>query len=284
MGPSQAECPKPTSTLGDGWRKRCAARSEPARENIITEPLKDLSGIEGVMFSGGVGEYVYGREERDSATWAGASDLAVRRRLDQDVCRGGCSPRESASAPPRSVRLSTAPAVRQHPSTSRSLESCCRRKNPCRCCSPPCAWRSDRRRASRRCDRVHFRLRCRRGRSRRRLRSGGAASRRSNDCRPSRERSRLAFPVRSKRGNPVYVILDGDIAANARRAPEGGVGHRLRSPGHRRIALRDFDFVDLPSACRPHTVPVTIKSLVFSQDRGSRTAPRSSPSARASTD
>ena len=31
----------------------------------LTDPIADFGRIDGIMFSGGVGEYVYGREERD---------------------------------------------------------------------------------------------------------------------------------------------------------------------------------------------------------------------------
>src|SRR5947207_13309390 len=52
-------------------------------ENYLNEPLKDLSGIEGVMFSGGVGEYVYGREERDFDDMGRRLGMALRRRVDE---------------------------------------------------------------------------------------------------------------------------------------------------------------------------------------------------------
>lgn len=38
---------------------------ESVRRLFLTDPLADLSGIDGVMFSGGVSEYVYANEERD---------------------------------------------------------------------------------------------------------------------------------------------------------------------------------------------------------------------------
>jgi len=77
-----------------------------------------------------------------------------------------------------------------------------------------------------------------------------------------------AWPSRTlKRGNPVYVILDGDIAQTlgALLKEEWGIGCEVLVIDG--IALRDFDFVDLGRIRMPsHTVPVTIKSLVFSQD------------------
>jgi ethanolamine utilization protein EutA len=39
---------------------------DPARENLyLTQPIEDLGSLDGVLFSGGVAEYVYGQEERD---------------------------------------------------------------------------------------------------------------------------------------------------------------------------------------------------------------------------
>src|SRR6185436_7494312 len=48
----------------------------------LTEPLDPVSGIAGVMFSGGVAEYVYGREERDFDDLGRRLGLALRRRID----------------------------------------------------------------------------------------------------------------------------------------------------------------------------------------------------------
>jgi ethanolamine utilization protein EutA len=76
-----------------------------------------------------------------------------------------------------------------------------------------------------------------------------------------------ALPRTIKRGKPLYVILDGDIAQTlgALLKEEWGVGSEVLVIDG--IALRDFDFIDLGRIRMPsHTVPVTIKSLVFSQD------------------
>ena len=62
-------------------------------------------------------------------------------------------------------------------------------------------------------------------------------------------------------------MLDGDVAQTlgAILKEEWGVGSEVLVLDG--IALRDFDFIDLGRIRMPsHTVPVTIKSLVFSQD------------------
>src|SRR5918996_121130 len=48
----------------------------------LTEPLGIVGGITGAMFSGGVSEYVYGREERDFGDLGRRLGHAIRERLD----------------------------------------------------------------------------------------------------------------------------------------------------------------------------------------------------------
>jgi ethanolamine utilization protein EutA len=71
---------------------------------------------------------------------------------------------------------------------------------------------------------------------------------------------------------PLYIMLDGDVAQT--------LGHLLRDELHVEsellvidgVVLWDFDYIDLGRIRMPsYTVPVTIKSLVFSEDpRGPR--------------
>jgi len=77
----------------------------------------------------------------------------------------------------------------------------------------------------------------------------------------------LAMPRTIEQKKPLFLILDGDVANTL-----GGI---LKDDWHLAsellvidgIALRDFDYIDLGRIRMPsHTVPVTIKSLVFSQD------------------
>src|SRR5262249_48264589 len=48
----------------------------------LTDPLPDLGGIDGMMFSGGVAEYVYERETRDFGDMGRLLGRALRRKLD----------------------------------------------------------------------------------------------------------------------------------------------------------------------------------------------------------
>ena len=48
----------------------------------LTDTIADFGPIDGIMFSGGVGEYVYGREDRDFGDLGRRLGRAIRRRLD----------------------------------------------------------------------------------------------------------------------------------------------------------------------------------------------------------
>jgi ethanolamine utilization protein EutA len=75
----------------------------------------------------------------------------------------------------------------------------------------------------------------------------------------------LKRTIRERR--PVYLILDGDIAqtVGAILKEDWAIGSEVLVIDG--IALRDFDYIDLGRIRMPScTVPVTIKSLVFSQD------------------
>ncbi len=77
---------------------------------------------------------------------------------------------------------------------------------------------------------------------------------------------------RIARGLPLYVMLDGDVALTLGSIlrNELGVGSEILAIDG--VLLRDFDYIDLGRIRLPSkTVPVTIKSLVFSDDpRGTR--------------
>ena len=82
---------------------------------------------------------------------------------------------------------------------------------------------------------------------------------------------RRAAAERITRGKPIYVILDADIAMNlgAILREDSGIDNEVLVIDG--LALWDFDYVDLGRMRLPsRTVPVTIKSLVF------RDAPESS--------
>jgi ethanolamine utilization protein EutA len=95
------------------------------------------------------------------------------------------------------------------------------------------------------------------------LRWSGAPSYRR--LRPFAEGVVQGLRRRVAEGRPVYLMVDGDIALTLGTIlrDELAVGNDLLILDG--IDLRDFDFVDLGRVRYPsNTVPVTIKSLVFS--------------------
>ncbi|MDP2268229.1 MAG: ethanolamine ammonia-lyase reactivating factor EutA, partial [Deltaproteobacteria bacterium] len=68
-------------------------------------------------------------------------------------------------------------------------------------------------------------------------------------------------------GKAIFIVLDGDIAQTLGilLREEGGIGSEILVIDG--IILQDFDFIDLGRMLEPsHTVPVTVKSLIFGQD------------------
>ena len=73
--------------------------------------------------------------------------------------------------------------------------------------------------------------------------------------------------ARIERRRPLYLILDGDVAqtVGAILKEDWAIASEVLVLDG--ITLRDFDYVDLGRIRMPSfTVPVTIKSLVFSED------------------
>ena len=68
-------------------------------------------------------------------------------------------------------------------------------------------------------------------------------------------------------GRPVYVMLDGDVAMTLGRLLRDELGVRNELLVVDGLNLRDFDYIDIGRVRHPsRTVPVTIKSLLFTND------------------
>ena len=226
----------------------------------------DLQGIDGIMFSGGVGEYVYGREERDFGDLGRRLGLAIRARLARLpwplLPAGECIRATAFGASEYSVQLSGNTVFVSQPGEllpRRNLQVL----------QPRVHFHheipSERLAAAIRAHFKEFDLEEGEAEVALALRWRGE---------PSFERlSAFAEGIRRglegtvRKGKPVYLILDGDIAQTL-----GGIlkedmriaSELLVIDG---IALRDFDYIDLGRIRMPsYTVPVTIKSLVFTQD------------------
>jgi ethanolamine utilization protein EutA len=234
----------------------------------LTDPLADLGVVDGVMFSGGVAEYVYQREDASFGDLGRLLGRAVRARVDsgalpfQLLPAGECIRATALGASEYSVQLSgntgyisdpdallprrdlqvvrpvyelgddvdagaVTAAVRRH---LVSLDADAADADVALALS----WTGLP---------THARL--------------SAFARGLRD----------ALAERIGAGVPVYVMLDGDVAMTLGRLLReelGVTGELLVVDG---LSLRDFDYIDIGRVRHPsRTVPVTIKSLVFSED------------------
>jgi ethanolamine utilization protein EutA len=239
----------------------------------LTEPLEPVEGIAGVMFSGGVGEYVYGREERDFGDLGLKLGHAVRKRIEAGALpypllpAGECIRATAIGASEYSVQLSGNTVYISNPGELLP------RKN-LQVLQPDIALAGD-------IDAARVTQAIRRHFAAFDLVEGEAqiALAFRWEGAPSYERlSALArgiveaLPMTLLEAKPLYLVLDGDIAHSmgALLKEEWNVASEVLVIDG--VSLLDFDYVDLGRVRMPsYTVPVTIKSLVFSEDpRGPR--------------
>ena len=234
----------------------------------LTEPLHIHSGVKGAMFSGGVGEYVYGRETRDFGDLGRRFGHAVRDRTDAGriplplLPAGECIRATALGASEYSVQLS---GNTVYISSPRDLLP---RKNLQ--VIRPRLKLTDAVNASEVTKAIRHHLvsfDMVEGES-----EVAIAFRWFGE--PSYPRLAAlargivdAVPRTLAAGRPLFVIVDGDVAQTL-----GGI---LKEELHVAsevlvldgIRLWDFDFIDLGRVRMPSfTVPVTIKSLVFTAD------------------
>jgi ethanolamine utilization protein EutA len=232
----------------------------------LTDPLKELRGIDGVMFSGGVGEYVYGRESRDFGDLGRRLGLALKRRLDRLPGKllpaGECIRATAFGASEYSVQLSGNTVYVSEPGHLLP------RKN-LQVLQPPLPLEGAIDAAGvAAAIAAHFKgFDLVEGESEVALafkwRGEPSFDRLSSLARAIT----LALPNTIGAGKPVYLILEGDVAQTLGAILKEEWGLRSEVLVLDGIALRDFDYVDLGRIRVPsNTVPVTIKSLVFSQD------------------
>ena len=243
----------------------------------LTDPIADFGNIAGLMFSGGVAEYVYDRETRDFGDLGRRLGTAVRRKFEQGdfpwplLPAGECIRATALGASEYSVQLSGNTSYISAPGfllPKRNLQVL----------QPPYEFE----------DELDSKAIANAIRAHRRAFEVEAAD---TDIAlafhwkgaPSYERifafargiaAGMADLVEQKR--PIYVALDGDVAQT--------LGAILREDCHVAseicvidgVMLMDFDYIDLGKIRLPSfTVPVTIKSLVFSEDpRGPRAKER----------
>jgi ethanolamine utilization protein EutA len=240
-----------------------AVRGEPAAAPLfLTEPI-DVRGVDGVIFSGGVAEYVYGVETRDFGDLGRRLGRALAERVDELP-----APVRPAAERIRATVVGASEYTVQLSGITSFIpapEVTLPRRN-LQVAKPDYELGDD----------VHgdavasaierhlsvFGLHDTAADVVLALRWSGAPSHRR--LRAFAEGVRSGLRRRIGAGRPVYLMLDGDIALTLGTIlrNELAVSNDLLILDG--IALQDFDYVDLGRVRHPsNTVPVTIKSLVF---------------------
>jgi len=232
---------------------------------FVTDPIGDLGAIDEIMVSGGVAEYVYGREKRDFGDLGWRLGRAFRKLLDDGAlpwplaAPGECIRATALGASEHSVQVSgqtihisdhSALLPRRNLSVVRpdfvfvetvepgALAQAIRQRRTILGLDQPTHEFA-----------LAFRWR-------------GAPD--YARLRAFAEGIMLGVADRIALGAPLYLMLEGDAAQSLGGILQDDLG--LRSPvlvidG---IVLRDFDFVDIGRVRLPsHIVPVTIKSFLF---------------------
>jgi ethanolamine utilization protein EutA len=267
---SEVRAPDTRPEPGSSARAALTQRPVPhAVEHLyLTDPIAELGRIDGVMFSGGVGEYVYGREERDFGDMGRRLGHAIRRRLDAGalpwplIPAGECIRATALGASEYSVQLSGNTSYISKPGAllpRRNLQVL-QPSYECGEVIDPHALA-----AAIRAHFTAFDLVEGEGEVALALRWQGA---------PAYERV-LAFAegirhglsVTIERREPLYIMLDGDVAQTLGAILREELLVESEILAIDGVVLRDFDYIDLGRIRMPsYTVPVTIKSLVFSED------------------
>ena len=241
----------------------------------LTDPIGDLDEVAGVLFSGGVAEYVYGREERDFGDMGRRLGRAL-----MDRTRSGALPwplqpaheciRATAlGASEYSIQLSGNTGTITSPGALLPRRNLPVLKPDFEIGAEGAVDGAALAKAIR--DHlVAFDLDASTEDLALALQWAGPPEYRR--VRAFAEGIRDGLGERLARGLPIYLMLDGDVAltlGSILREELGVTSEILAIDG---VVLWDFDYIDLGRIRLPsRTVPVTIKSLVFSEDpRGPR--------------
>jgi ethanolamine utilization protein EutA len=234
----------------------------------LTDPIADFGRIDGVMFSGGVGEYVYGREDRDFGDMGKLLGTAIARRLERNALpwpvlpAGECIRATAVGASEYSVQLSGNTIYISSPGELLPRKNLSVLQPPYECREEIVS--ADLARAIH----GHFTAFD--------LQEGDSEVALAFRWKGAPSYQRIAafakgivegLPKTIASGMPLYLVLDGDIAQTlgAILREELKVANEILVIDG--VTLWDLDYIDLGRIRLPsHTVPVTIKSLVFSED------------------
>ncbi|MDE2050069.1 MAG: ethanolamine ammonia-lyase reactivating factor EutA [Gammaproteobacteria bacterium] len=261
----------------------CAVRESDPQQDVadlyLTERLGALGKLDGVMFSGGVAEYIYGRESRDFGDLGRRLGTVLRRRLQEGALPWPLLPADeciratAVGASEYSVQITGNTIYVSHRGAllpRRNLQVV----------KPPCELGetidSERVAAAIRRHLTLFDLDAQE-------QDFALAFQWLGD--PSYERVSAfarsiaaALSHRIELGRPLYIILDRDVAQTlgAVLRDELGIGSEVLVIDG--IMLVDFDYVDLGRIRLPsYTLPVTVKSLLFNDMSTARIQGRTAP-------
>jgi ethanolamine utilization protein EutA len=234
----------------------------------LTEPLGVIGGVEGVMFSGGVGEYVYGREERDFGDLGRRFGHEIQARIAAGrfpftlLPAGECIRATALGASEYSVQLSGNTISVSSPGALLP------RKN-LQVIQPRLTLEDTVEPAAVAAAVTHH------------LQSFDIVEGETEVALAFRWRGIPAYqriaalargivqalPRTIADARPVFLIFDGDIAQTVGSIMKEELGVTSDVLALDGIQLWDFDYIDLGRVRMPSfTVPVTIKSLVFTAD------------------
>jgi len=229
---------------------------------FLTERLPALGKLDGVIFSGGVGEYLYGRETRDFGDLGRRLGLALRDRMDRGVLPwplldgGECIRATALGASEYSIQLSGSTSYISNPGRllpRRNLQVL----RPAVDLSGVIDVAVAREAIAR-----HLKLFD--------LEESGGdfalAFEWSGEPEYGRIRAFAEALAGAVSGRPLFVMLDGDVAMTLGAILKDELAFADDVLVLDGLALQDFDFIDLGRIRLPsRTVPVTVKSLVFSE-------------------
>ena len=246
---------------------------------FLTEPIMDFAALDGVMFSGGVGEYVYERETRDFGDMGLLLGTALRQQLAAGALpwpllpAGECIRATALGASEYSLQLSGNTIYVSNPGVLLP-------RHNLQVLQPDyeCPEQIDAAQLAR-AIRAHF--------SAFDLLEGDTEVAVALRWRGAPSYPRIAALAAGivkglagtiAQGKPLFLILDGDLAKTlgALLREELGVANEILVIDG--ITLKDFDYIDLGRIRMPsQTVPVTVKSLVFSEELRAVPEPAAGP-------
>jgi ethanolamine utilization protein EutA len=244
------------------------------RRLYLTDPIEDFSRIDGIIVSGGVGEYVYGREDRDFGDMGKRLGHAFRDAMGTLpwplLPASACIRATALGASEYTIQLSgntghiTSPGrllPRRNIQVLHPIVALGEHVDPAELAKAIHAHF------------VAFDLEDTNADVALALRWEGQPD--YARLRAFAEGVRDGLAARIARGLPIYLMLDGDVAMTLGSilGRELGIGNDMLVIDG--VQLRDFDYIDLGKIRLPSgTVPVTIKSLLFQEQVGDSQRPR----------